>query len=890
MTTIIIDNKPYDVRAEQNVLEAAIAAGLDLPYFCWHPALGSVGSCRQCAVMQFANDQDTKGRMVMACMTPVKDGARFSIGNETCQGFRKSVIEWLMINHPHDCPVCDEGGECHLQDMTLMTGHNYRRHRFLKRTYTNQNLGPFINHEMNRCITCYRCVRYYQDVAGGSDLSAFASSGRVYFGRFTEGSLENPFSGNLTEVCPTGVFTDKVYHQHYTRKWDLETAPSVCQLCSVGCTIAPGARAGILRRVQNRYHHDINGFFLCDKGRFGHDFVNAPERILAPHIKGKSSVSMADAMTEASAIIKKGATIGIGSPRASLEANWALKQLVGADNFYDGVPVAHANYTNAVLQVLQTNAISVASLRDIRSSDCIVIIGEDITHTAPMAALSVRQAAKAYKESLSHSMIDVAAWQDAAVKTFSDNVDMPLFIAASSTTELDDIAKEYCLVHPADLPALTDTLCQAVTGTPCESDWAAWITACAQALKHAKKPVIISGSSQKNVHLLLALVRLYQAVDQDKDKSPQLFLALEEANSLGLAMLRPRSMQELLHTLENKSIDNALVLENDLAWRLSEKSFSTLTKSIPNIIALDSLSTETTKRASMVLPALSFAESTGSLVSCEGRLQKYLSVYKNRDDLMSSFHLLMSLKNPSQVTTIDDIQSQLAADLQIPTAAFDALYHADLKIMGKGIARQTPQASGRTALYANVSIHEQKPPQDIDSPLVYSMEGARKKIPLPLIASYSEPGWNSVQSEFKKDLGIFHPSHDKPGGVRLFEKTKANANVTLAKGDSIEKTSFPKVFIMPGYNLFASMERARFAKAVASRIPLIEARVSKIDAQAQNLPANFNVIVETSIGKLAMPAKVCDIPAGVVVLPHGLIDPEIFLSYAHIRVVNEECV
>lgn len=890
MTTIIIDDKPYDVRAEQNVLEAAIAAGLDLPYFCWHPALGSVGSCRQCAVMQFANEQDTKGRMVMACMTPVKDGARFSIGNETCQGFRKSVIEWLMINHPHDCPVCDEGGECHLQDMTLMTGHNYRRHRFSKRTYTNQNLGPFINHEMNRCITCYRCVRYYQDVAGGSDLSAFASSGRVYFGRFDEGSLESPFSGNLVEVCPTGVFTDKVYHQHYTRKWDLETAPSVCQLCSVGCTIAPGARSGILRRVQNRYHQDINGFFLCDKGRFGHEFVNAPERIVAPQIKDKSAVSMADAITEAAAIIKKGTTIGIGSPRASLEANWALKQLVGADNFYDGIPVADAHYTNAVLTMYQSNAISVASLRDIRASDCIVIIGEDISHTAPMAALSVRQAAKAYKESLSHTMIDVATWQDAAVKTFSTQASMPLFIAASYSTDLDDIAQEHCIIHPADLTAMVKELGHSLQGGHSQSDWAKWIASCSQALQQAKNPVIISGSSQKDVSLLSALVHLYQELTSIQKSNPKLFLALQEANSLGLAMLKPKSMHDLGQTVAQTSIDNALVLENDLVWRLGEKSFSTLVKGIKNIIAVDCLNTDTAKRATMVLPTVSFAESTGSMVSCEGRLQKFFSVYKNPHGLKSSFHLLMSLKNPSQSTTIDDIQDQLANDLQIPSQSFDALYHADLKVLGKGIARQTPQASGRTALYANVSIHEQKPPIDSDSPLVYSMEGARKKIPLPLIASYSEPGWNSIQSEFKKDLGIFHPSHDEPGGIRLFEKSLTKNEAIQQKSSAIEKTSFPKVFIIPGYNLFASMERARFAKAVASRIPLIEARISKIDAQAHNLPANFNVIVETSIGKLAMPAKICDLPAGVVVLPHGLIDHEVFLNYAHIRVVSEECV
>lgn len=190
------------------------------------------------------------------------------------KNFRAGNIESLMINHPHDCAVCDEGGECHLQDMTVMSGHNYRNYRFEKRTHINQDLGPFINHEMNRCIQCYRCVRFYNDYAGGEDFGVFASSGRVYFGRSEDGTLESEFSGNLVEVCPTGVFTDKTLRQHYTRKWDLTSAPSICQGCSVGCNILTSERYGKVRRVMTRFNGDVNGYFLCDRGRFGYEYAN----------------------------------------------------------------------------------------------------------------------------------------------------------------------------------------------------------------------------------------------------------------------------------------------------------------------------------------------------------------------------------------------------------------------------------------------------------------------------------------------------------------------------------------------------------------------------------------------------------------------------------------
>ncbi|HXW60668.1 MAG TPA: 2Fe-2S iron-sulfur cluster-binding protein, partial [Myxococcota bacterium] len=378
MPTIFIDNKPYEVKEGINLLHAAIDKGIDLPYFCWHPALGSVGACRQCAVQHYKDENDTAGRTVMACMTPVSKDMRFGVNHQTALDFRARVIEWMMTNHPHDCPVCDEGGECHLQDMTVMTKHNYRRFRFKKRTFKNQYLGPFINHEMNRCITCYRCVRYYQGVAGGGDLQAFSLSNRVYFGRLQDGTLENEFSGNLVEICPTGVFTDKPFKETYTRKWDLQTAPSVCQLCSLGCNILPGERYDSIRRVQNRYNPFVNKYFLCDRGRFGHSFVNSPERLVAPsgNIEPLPSNKR---------------VIGIGSARTSLENNFALKTCVGPKNFYAGLLDEELKLLKKVLFILENGPAKSAALHDVEEADAIFILGEDVLNTAPLVELAIRK-------------------------------------------------------------------------------------------------------------------------------------------------------------------------------------------------------------------------------------------------------------------------------------------------------------------------------------------------------------------------------------------------------------------------------------------------------------------------------------------------------------------
>ena len=282
MLTIFIDNKPYRVKEGQNLLQACLTLGFNLPYFCWHPAMHSVGACRQCAVKQFKDDKDARGRIVMSCMTPVSEGLRISIDDPDAKAFRASVIEWLMINHPHDCPVCDEGGECHLQDVTVMTGHNYRRTRFKKRTHRNQDLGPFINHEMNRCIACY-ARQVLPGLCRVRDLNVFASHDHVYFGRHEDGMLESEFSGNLVEICPAW----SIHGQNASRSTTHASGTSRPRHRSACIPASAAIRylasgIGTFRRILNRYNHEVNGYFLCDQGRFGYEFVNSGRRIRKP--------------------------------------------------------------------------------------------------------------------------------------------------------------------------------------------------------------------------------------------------------------------------------------------------------------------------------------------------------------------------------------------------------------------------------------------------------------------------------------------------------------------------------------------------------------------------------------------------------------------------------
>jgi NADH-quinone oxidoreductase subunit G len=395
MQKLIIDNINVEVTDGTTVLEAAQSVDIHIPHFCWHPALGKAGACRVCAVKLL--DGPVKG-IQMSCMLPAQDGMVVSTTDPDAQAMRRHVIEWLMINHPHDCPVCDEGGECQLQDMTIAGGHGIRRYSGKKRTHVNQYLGPYIEHEMNRCIQCYRCVRFYQEYAGGTDFGVMGSAGRVYFGRFQEGTLESSFSGNLVDICPTGVFTDKTA-RFRARYWDYDMAPSVCSGCSLGCATTPVARYRELLKTIARRNDAVNGWFICDQGRFSTAIVNDSLRPRTPLVDGREvglDVALGALLLHIEKVINQygpGSMAIVGSSRLALESAALLPLLAqstsaGALCYFSGKDESDSTLG---LQELLTAGPS-ASQQDVRESDLIIICDCDPLQEAPMMALAIRQA------------------------------------------------------------------------------------------------------------------------------------------------------------------------------------------------------------------------------------------------------------------------------------------------------------------------------------------------------------------------------------------------------------------------------------------------------------------------------------------------------------------
>ncbi|MDY6456557.1 NADH-quinone oxidoreductase subunit NuoG [Acinetobacter faecalis] len=877
MATIHVDGKSYEVDGSENLLQACLSLGIDIPYFCWHPSLGSVGSCRQCAVTQYANPEDTRGRLVMSCMTPASDNTYISIEDKEAKDFRASIVEFLMTNHPHDCPVCEEGGHCHLQDMTVMTQHDRRRYRFTKRTHYNQELGSFISHEMNRCIACYRCVRYYKDYAGGTDFGVYASASRVYFGRPESGTLESEFSGNLTEVCPTGVFTDKTHSERYNRKWDMQYAPSVCQGCSSGCNISPGERYGELRRVENRFNGEVNQYFLCDKGRFGTGYVNNADRPRQPQFRtgdNVTTVSVDKALDTVIENIQGKKVLGIGSPRASLESNFALRELVGQENYSTGMSQKEQSLVELAASIMQTEGVYNPNMREIESYDAVLILGEDLTQTAPRMALSVRQAAKNKAKEMAAER-RTQEWLAEPVQRIGQDEKSPIYILAATQTRLADVATGEVVASPNDIARLGFAVAAGVKGEAIlglDEDAKAFAQTIADTLKAAKKPLIISGTSLQDAAIMEAAAQVAQNLG-----NAGLTLTVPEVNSMGLAILGGNSLEQAFA----QDYDAIIVVENDLYRRLPAKQVDAALAKAKDVIVLDHAETATVKKASVVLSAASFAEGDGTVVSQEGRAQRFYQVYdpsyyKPELAIKESWRWLHALETGVKGkaiswTVLDDVIETVAKNVPALEAIQDVAPDAGFRVHGLKVAREPRRYSGRTSMRAPLSIHEPKQPTDKDSALTFSMEGyVGNQTPSPLVPFAWSAGWNSPQAwnKFQDKVGGSLKGGDS--GVRLFDRlAKRPARTFVAPAPVLVNAESFR--LVPMHHIFGSGEFTVKTPAMESRIPDAVFAVGEQDAARLNVQDGQTITVKAGDTSIVLPVQVIEyLPTGYIGYPIGL--------------------
>ncbi len=609
MPKLTIDEREIEVAAGTKVIEAAARLGIVIPRFCYHPALGAVGACRVCAVKVL--EGPIKG-IQMSCMLDAADSMKVSTTDREAAEFRRYVIEWLMMNHPHDCPVCDEGGHCLLQDLTVSGGHGIRRFPGRKRTYPDQDLGPLIQHEMNRCIHCYRCARFYQQFCGYRDLGALGIGNRTYFGRVASGRLESPFSGNLSDICPTGVFTDKP-SRFFGRRWDYERTPTVCIHCSLGCHAVTSVRYRQVVRQEARMSAAVNGWFLCDRGRYGFFYASLSTRPRQAAVKGEATAmdeALAHARGRLEALPPDSVAV-IGSLRSSLEVLVRTERAARLKGWRGPAFFPNAGVALKLkAAVARLEAGLAVSLGEIEQADFILVLGADPINEAPMLALALRQ-----------------AWQQGAEVVVLDPrpVSLPFEFThipaapAALGAELGRVLK--LGIGPADLDGPAARFYASLPGEPATGH--AVMAGAAGKLAGSRRPIIVCGTDIVTSQLvdLAADAALLLAAAQ---KKAGLFYILPEANAFAAGLLaQPESTTDrILKAAVEGDVKALIFVENDpwIAFPDRELLEQALAK-IESLIVLDYLDTPGSRRAHVFLPTQTLFESGGVFINQEGRVQ-----------------------------------------------------------------------------------------------------------------------------------------------------------------------------------------------------------------------------------------------------------------------------
>jgi len=386
---LIIDGREVTATEGEMLHDAAKRGDVEIPVFCYEPKLGDpVGACRMCLV-----EIEGIPKLQTSCSTPVRDGMVVHTRTDQVKHAQSAVVEFLLVNHPLDCPVCDKGGECPLQDISYGWGPGRSRFTDQKRHFEKPiELSPLVAIDRERCILCYRCVRFSQEVSEDEQLQLLERGDRTFVGTFDDRPYVSPFHGNITDLCPVGALTNYTY-RFRARPWDIEQAGSVCTICPSQCNVSFTVRDERVKRVLARDNAEVDDGWLCDRGRYGFEMFDAEERVRGPRLRGGVEASWEDAIAKAAAALKHGGAESaaiVGD--ASNEEGYLLQRIMGealGSPHIDSRPSRGPN-RDALVRLSQPE-IS-ARVRDIDDAETILVVGTDPLHSSPILDLRIRKA------------------------------------------------------------------------------------------------------------------------------------------------------------------------------------------------------------------------------------------------------------------------------------------------------------------------------------------------------------------------------------------------------------------------------------------------------------------------------------------------------------------
>jgi NADH-quinone oxidoreductase subunit G len=323
---LTIEGRPVSVAEGTSLLEAAKTVGVLIPHYCYHPGLPVAGVCRMCLV-----EVEKAPKLAPACATAVGEGQVVHVHSEKAREARKGVLEMLLINHPLDCPICDQSGECELQDYTFQEGRKDSRLKEPKRFNPTEDFGGDVMYVTNRCILCTRCVRFMDTVAQDTVLNVSERGDRAVIGKFEGKDLTHPWAGNVIDLCPVGALLSKDF-LNKARSWELDRAASVCPNCSQGCNMIVETRDNVVVRLRPRANPEVNQYFMCDHGRLEYRWINRRDRVELPSFHGPAGTLVPtdweSALSRAASLLDGRRAFVLASPFLSNEALFLLCRLV----------------------------------------------------------------------------------------------------------------------------------------------------------------------------------------------------------------------------------------------------------------------------------------------------------------------------------------------------------------------------------------------------------------------------------------------------------------------------------------------------------------------------------------------------------------------------------
>jgi NADH-quinone oxidoreductase subunit G len=614
MPKVTIDGKTVEVPAGSTILQAAELAGVEIPRFCYHERLSIAGNCRMCLV----EVEKAPPKPIASCGYPIAEGMVVHTDSKMVRNARRGVMEFLLINHPLDCPICDQGGECDLQDQAMGYGMDHSRYAENKRAVPDKNLGPLVKTSMNRCIHCTRCIRFITEVAGVPDLGATARGEHMEVGTYVEKALGSELSGNIIDLCPVGALTSKPY-AFVARSWELSKVDSVDVMDAVGTNIRIDARGTEVLRILPRINEDVNEEWLGDKSRFALDGLKR-RRLDRPWVRENGKLRAATWTEAFNAIARKmqglpGDRIGaISGDLCDAESILALKDLL-------------ASLGSANVDCRQDGARLDASRRDfycfntsiagIEEADAILIVGSNPRKEAPVLNARIR------KTWLAH--------------------EVPIGLIGTET----DLT--YSVVHLGASPALLTDLHNG------SHDFA-------KVLGNAKKPMIIVGQGglarPDGSAVLAAAWRLAAhvgALANDWHGFNVLHTAAARVGALDLGFVPGPN---------GKTVDAMLNGGVDLLWLLGADGFDPARIAPGTLVVYQGHHGDAgAQRADVILPGAAYTEKSGTYVNTEGRAQRGFRAVYPPGDAREDWTILRAFSavagHPLPYDTIDALRLRL---------------------------------------------------------------------------------------------------------------------------------------------------------------------------------------------------------------------------------------